>query len=130
MNSRKIVFRETAIIAVGELICCAIMVGVFALLNMFTTVVLLSAVCGCATMIGNYFFMAITVSLAADRAESGSVEQGKKMIRTSSTVRLIVMLAILLIAIKLGANVIGLALPMLFARPILMLSEFFRKKGD
>ena len=130
MDSRKIVFRETAIVAVGELICCGIMVAIFALLDMYSVAVLLSAVCGCFTMIGNYFFMAVTVSLAADRAESGSVEQGKKMIRTSSTIRLIVMLAILLIAIKVGANVLALALPLLFARPILMLSEFFRKKGD
>jgi hypothetical protein len=31
MDSRKIVFRETAVVAVGELICCGIMIGVFAL---------------------------------------------------------------------------------------------------
>ena len=130
MDSRKIVFRETALVAIGELICCGIMVGVFALIDMFSLKVLLSAICGCFTMIGNYFFMAVTVSLAADRAAPGAVEHGKKMIRTSSAVRLIVMLAVLLIAIKLDANVIALALPLLFARPILMLAEFFRKKGD
>ena len=109
MDSRRIVFRETAIIAVGEAICCGIMVGVFALLNSFSMNVLWGA---------------------ADRAEQGNVEQGKKMIRLSSTVRLVVMLVIMLIAIKLGANVIALALPLLFARPVLMLAEFFRKKGD
>ncbi len=130
MDSRKIVFRETAIVAAGELICCGIMVGIFALLDFFSMRVLWSAVCGCLTMIGNYFFMSVSVSLAADRAEKGDPEQGKKMIRLSSTVRLGVMLVILLIAIKLGANVIALALPLLFVRPILMLSEFFRKKGD
>ena len=130
MDSRKIVFRETAIVAAGELICSAIMVVVFALLDFFTINVLWSAVCGSLLTIGNYFFMAVTVSLAADRAETGNVEQGKKMISLSSAVRLAVMLGVLLIAIKLGANVIALALPLLFARPVLMLSEFFRKKGD
>ena len=130
MDSRRIVFRETAIIAVGEAICCGIMVGVFALLNSFSMNVLWGAICGYVTMVGNYFFMSVTVSLAADRAEQGNVEQGKKMIRLSSTVRLVVMLVIMLIAIKLGANLIALALPLLFARPVLMLAEFFRKKGD
>lgn len=130
MDSRKIVFRETAIIAIGEFVGSAIMVGVFALLNLFSMKILWSALCGCITMIGNYFFMAVTVSLAADRAEKGNMEQGKKMIHLSSAVRLVVMLVILLIARKLGANIIALALPLLFARPTLMLSEFFRKKGD
>ena len=36
----------------------------------------------------------------------------------------------LILGIKLGANVIALVLPLAFARPILMLAEFFRKKGD
>ena len=36
----------------------------------------------------------------------------------------------LVVAIKLGANVIALVLPLAFVRPILLLAEFFRKKGD
>ena len=130
MNSRKIVLRETAIIAAGELICSALMVGVFALLGYFEVNVLLGAVAGCFIMVANYFFMAVTVDLAADRAERGEVEQGKKMVQLSSTVRLLVMAAALFLSIKLGANVIALVLPLAFARPILMLAEFFRKKGD
>ena len=130
MNSRKIVLRETAIIAVGELICSALMVGIFALLGHFEMNVLWGAVAGCFIMVANYFFMAVTVDLAADRAERGEVEQGKKMVQLSSTVRLLAMAAALFIGIKLGANVIALALPLAFARPILMLAEFFRKKGD
>ena len=130
MNSRKIVLRETAIIAAGELICSALMVGVFALLGYFEVNVLLGAVAGCFIMVANYFFMAVTVDLAADRAEHGEVEQGKKMVQLSPTIRLLVMAAALFLSIKLGANVIALVLPLAFARPILMLAEFFRKKGD
>ena len=58
MDSRKIVFKETAIIAVGELICSGIMVGVFAALNLFQWNVLWGALAGSAVMIANYFFMA------------------------------------------------------------------------
>lgn len=130
MDSRKIVFRETAIIAVGELICAAIMVCIFAALGYFTMAVLWGALGGCLIMIANYFFMAVTVSLAADRAEAGEVQQAQKMVQLSSTVRLIAMGVALFIGVKLGANVVALALPLVFARPILMLAEFFRKKGD
>ena len=130
MDSRKIVFKETAIIAVGELILSGIMVGVFAALGHFQWNVLWGALAGSAVMIANYFFMAVTVSLAADRAERGEVEQAKKMVQLSSVGRLIAMGLVLFLGIKLGANVIALVLPLAFARPILMLAEFFRKKGD
>ena len=130
MDSRKIVFKETAIIAVGELICSGIMVGVFAALGYFRWNVLWGALAGSAVMIANYFFMAVTVSLAADRAEWGEVEPAKKMVQTSSVFRLLALGLVLFLGIKLGANVIALVLPLAFARPILMLAEFFRKKGD
>jgi len=130
MDSRKIVFKETAIIAVGELILSGIMVGIFAALGHFQWNVLWGALAGSAVMIANYFFMAVTVSLAADRAEQGDVEQAKKMVQLSSVGRLIAMGLVLFLGIKLGANVIALVLPLAFARPILMLAEFFRKKGD
>ena len=130
MDSRKIVFKETAIVAVGELILSGIMVGIFAALGHFQWNVLWGALAGSAVMIANYFFMAVTVSLAADRAERGEVEQAKNMVQMSSVGRLIAMGLALFLGIRLGANVIALVLPLAFARPILMLAEFFRKKGD
>ena len=130
MDSKKIVFKETAIVAVGELICSALMVGIFAALGYFRMNVLWSALAGSAVMISNYFFMAVTVSLAADRAQKGDVQQAQKMVQLSSAVRLLVMGVALFLGIKLGANVVALVLPLVFARPILMLAEFFRKKGD
>lgn len=130
MDSRKIVLQETAVIGIGELICSAIMLGVFAALDKFNMTVLLSALAGSVFMTANYFFMAVTVSLAADKAEAGDVKAGKKMVSLSSTVRLVVLGILLFAGIKLGGNVIALALPLVFARPILMVAEFFRKKGD
>lgn len=130
MDSRKIVMNETAAIAVGEVICSGIMVGVFAALGHFDLTVLWSALAGCGIVIANYFFLAVVVSLAADKAESGEVEQAKKMVQTSSTVRLLCLGITLFLCIRLGANVIALALPLAFMRPILMVAEFFGKKGD
>lgn len=130
MDSRKIVIRETATVAVGELLFCAATVGVFAALGYFNMNVLWGSLTGCLVMILNYFFMAVAVSLAADRAEQGDVETAKKMIQLSSTVRLVVMGVALVVAIKLGANVLALLLPMLYARPIVLVAEFFRKKEN
>lgn len=130
MDSRKIVFKETAIVAAGELICSAVMVGVFTAVGHFEMNVLWGALAGCSIMIINYFFMAMIAILAADRAEKGQTQQAKKMIQLSSVTRLVLMGLALFIGIKLNANVIALVVPLLFVRPTLLVAEFFRKKGD
>ena len=130
MDSRKIVYKETAIIAVGEMILSAAMVLLFAALGYFKMNLLWGALTGCLVTTANYFFMAVTVSLAADRAENSNPKGAQTMIQLSGIVRLIVMGIALVVAIKLGANVVALVLPLAFVRPILLLAEFFRKKGD
>ncbi len=130
MDSRKIVYRETGIIALGEVLLTGVMYGVFALLGKFDLSVLLGGIVGCLVTIGNFFFMAVTATLAADRAENQDVEGGKKLLRASQTYRLLAMAGILLVcAISKKFNLIALVVPLLFVRPILLLSEFFRKKG-
>ena len=130
MDSRKIVFQETAIVIAGELICSAIMVGVFAALGSFQMNVLWGAAAGCGIMTVNYFFMAMIASLAADRAEKGEVQQAKKMVQLSFITRLVLIGIALFVGIRLGANAIALLLPLLFVRPTLLVAEFFRKKGE
>lgn len=130
MDSRKAVMKETLLVTVGVLLCSALMVGVFAALGKFSLNVVLSALAGSLVIILNYFFLAVTVSLASDKAEQGKTEEAKKMIRLSPMVRLVVMAAALFIGIKAGGNVIALVLPLVFLRPVLMVGEFFRKKGD
>ena len=130
MESQKIVYKETAIVALGELICCAVMVGIFAALGYFRMNVLWGALAGAGIMTVNYFFMAVIVSLAADKAQQDQVAQAKRMVKVSSVVRLILMGLLLFAGIRLGANVIALVQPLVFVRPILTVAEFFRKKGD
>ena len=130
MDARKLVIRQTVMITIGELICSAIMVGIFAALGKFSLPVLFGALAGCGVMIVNYFFMAITVNLAADRAEKGQIVQAKKMIQLSSVVRLLLMGGAMVLGVALGANVVAMVLPLAFVRPILMIAEFFGKKGD
>ncbi len=130
MDTRKIVLKETAIVAVGVAVCSAAMVAVFAAFGHFTANVIWGAVAGTLLTVINYFLMSVVVSVAADRAKQGQVKQAKSMIQLSSTVRLGLMAVVLIAGHFLGANLLAMALPLLFQRPVLLLAEFFRKKGD
>lgn len=131
MNSRKIVFHETAIILIGQVICIGIMFGVFALLSKFDRSVVLGGVVGGLLATLNFFFMAICVDLAADKAEKQDVKGGQALARISYFVRLIVLFVVLYACLKSGYfNIFALLLPLLFVRPTLTIAEFFRKSGE
>lgn len=131
MESRKIVFQETAIVAIGELLCCAIMVGVFALLSKFDMSVLLGALFGWALTVGNFFFMAIGTSLAADKAAAQDVKGGKAVLKLSQAVRYVALIVLLFALLKSRlCQPLPLLLPLVFVRPVLTFGEFFRKSGD
>lgn len=131
MDSRKIVWQETAIVALGVAVCTAAMLGVYALLQLFSMKVLLGGALGSLLSIGNFFFMAVGTSLAADRAENQDVKGGQAVIRNSMMIRYLVLFVLLFAAGKSGYfEPIALVLPLVFVRPVLTVSEFFRKSGD
>lgn len=130
MDSRKTIIKDTAILLLGELIGSCLLVGVFAAFGAFSWTVVISALVGSIVITANYFLMAVVLTVAADRAAAGELKRSQQMTQLSSTLRLVGMGVVLLAAIKLGANAIALALPLLFMRPVLMLVEFFGKKGD
>ena len=131
MDSRKLVFKETAVVAVGECLASAIMVGIFALLGRFDKSVVLGAAFGALIAVANFFFMAMGVMLAADKAAAQDVKGGKGMAQGSYLLRFALMFLILFALGKSGiCNIFALVLPLLFVRPILYIGEFFRKSGD
>ena len=131
MESRKYVIRETLRVALGVAVCVAAMIGVFALLGQFSREVVLGGIVGGLVAVGNFFFMAVGVTLAADKAEEQDVRGGKAMVSSSYTIRLSVMAVVLFAAAKSGyCNVFALVIPLLFVRPVLTVGEFFRKSGD
>ena len=129
MDSQKLVYKETAIVAIGQLICVALMFGVYALLGFFSTKVLLGGIVGAVAALANFFFMAVVVSLAADKAQQQDVEGGQKLIKGIYPVRLLLLAVILFACAKSGYfDVPALVLPLIFVRPTLTIAEFFRKK--
>lgn len=130
MDSKKIVWRETGIVAAGVLLCTALMIGVFAMLGKFDFSVVLGGAVGALLAIGNFFFMAVGVTLAADKAEKQEVNAGKLLARNSYLIRLLVLAVLLFACAKSGVfNLFALVLPLIFVRPTLTIAEFFRKTG-
>lgn len=129
-ESRKLVLKETALIAAGEAICVALMCGVYALIGKFALSVLLGGLVGLLVATGNFFGLAVVATLAADKAEAGDPASGQKLMKSSYPIRLLVMAGILILCAKSGVfDVLALVLPLVFVRPILTIAEFFRKKG-
>lgn len=128
IDSRKFILRKTAFIALGQTLCVAGMIGIFALLGYYDRSVLLGGILGGVIAIGNFFVMAVCADLAADRAEKGNVQSGQALIKFSYFGRIAVIALLLFALVKSGlCHVISAVVPLIFNRPILTLSEFFRK---
>ena len=129
-DSKKIVWTQTAKIAIGEAICVALMYGVYVLLQKMTSAVILGGLVGAVLATGNFFFMAVIATLAADKAEQQDVAGGQKLMKSSYPIRILVLALLLFLCGKSGYfDILAMALPLLFVRPIITLGEFFRKRG-
>lgn len=131
MDVRKFVLRETGIIAVGQCICVAVMLVVFALLGKFDGTVLFGGIVGGILSVLNFFFMAIAADEAADKAAEQDIKGGKAKIRSSYLMRMLLIFVILFAFVKSGlCNPFAMVIPFIFVRPIITVSEFFRKSGE
>ena len=131
MESKNYVWKQTAALALGQAVCVAAMVGIFALLGCFDYTVVLGGLMGGIVATLNFLFMAIGISLAADKATEQDVKGGKSLVTGSYMLRLIIMFVVLFACAKSGHfPVIALVAPLVFVRPILTVAEFFKKKGS
>lgn len=130
MDIRKFILRQTGILAIGEVICTGAMMGIFALLGSFDHTVIIGGAVGILLALINFFFMALSANSAADKAQQQNVKGGKATVQSSFLLRLLVIFVVLFAFAKSGiADTIAMVLPLAFVRPILSVSEFFRKPG-
>ena len=101
-DSRKLVLKETAIVALGEAICVALMCGVYALLGKFDLSVVLGGLVGFLVAAGNFFSLAVVATIAADKAEAGDPASGQKLMKSSYPIRLLAMAGVLILCAKSG----------------------------
>ncbi|MBR5023133.1 MAG: ATP synthase subunit I [Oscillospiraceae bacterium] len=132
MDVRKELLRQTGVVALGEALGVAAMIGIFVLLGKFDISVLWGGIVGGLVAIANFFVMAIGVNIAADKAQNQDVKGGQAAIKGSYLLRMILMVVVLVAFAKSGiCNVIALVVPLVFVRFTLTLWEFFRRKpGD
>ena len=75
--------------------------------------------------------MAVAAEAAADKAMNDDVKGGKAILKTSQNLRLVGLFALVFLLAKTGVcDPIAMVVPLVLARPILMVVEFFRKAGD
>lgn len=131
MTTKNTAFRETAPVALGQLLCTAVMIGIFALAGKYQLSVLLGGLVGALIATANFFIMSFVANLAADKAEAQDVAGGQKMIQLSYMGRMLGMFLVLILCAKSGYfHVLALVLPLAFTRPILTIAEIFKKKGE
>ena len=131
MSTRNPVYRETAAIAIGEVLCVGLMLGIYALAGRLDRSVVLGGMLGGLQSRCKFFLMAVGASRAADRAAPPNVAGGTALVRMSFLLRYLVLFLILFAAAKSKRfDLLALVLPLVFVRPILMLGEFFRKSGE
>ena len=131
MDSRKLVFKETAVVLIGQAICVAAMIGICVLLGIYSQAVLLGGIFGGILAVLNFFFMAISTMMAADKAEQQNVKGGQLTVQLSFLLRMGLLFIILFALIKSGlCDSLAVVLPLVFTRPILFVGEFFRKSGE
>jgi len=132
MDARKEVLRQTGIVALGEALGVAAMIGIFALLGKLDMGVLWGGIVGGSVAVANFLIMAIGVNIAADKAQNQNIKGGQATIRSSYLLRMVLMVIVLVAFAKSGiCNVIALVIPLVFVRFTLTVWEFFRRKpGD
>lgn len=130
MDNRKYILSQGLIVLIGELVLSALMVGVFAILGYFDLSVVLGAAAGSAIATVNHLVLVLGVLAASSKAEQQDVKGGQMLVQMSYMGRLIGLFLILVLCAKSGVfNLIALALPLVFTRPVLTIAEYLTKKG-
>lgn len=145
---------EALIILVGEAVVALITAGVFFLLDILGTgikldyTVWLGLLLGSVVTVANFLILAITVNRAVNKAlekrppgemtdeeAAAFAEENRASVQLAAAgtyiLRTLLMLGALVGAFLLGGvfNVVATLVPLIMYRPIIFVSEFFRKKG-
>ena len=131
MNCKNTAFRETRTVLIGQVICTAVMIAVFAFVGKYQLSVLMGGIAGALIATGNFFLLSFFANRAADLAEAQDVVGGQKLIQLSYMGRMLGMFLVLIVLGKSGYfHALSLVLPLAFTRPILTIAEIFKKKGE
>ncbi len=123
----RITLRAQLPVFIVQLLLCAAMVGVFAILGKLTQQVIFGALLGAATSLLNYFVMILSL-LRAEKSDSPEKAQLKA--RGNYILRMLVLIVILVVALKFGPfDPLATLLPLILMRIALFVGSLMLKKG-
>lgn len=129
-NKTAQTFRDVFPVMLGELLLTGIMLAVYALIGRFSLKVLWSAALGAGAVLLNFTVMILALLQAEKR---GSPEKGQLYVRATYALRLVLLAAVLILALKSKVfDPLATVLPLCFQPIAVWLFELFRKmkKGE
>ena len=129
-NKTAQTFRDVFPVMLGELLLTGLMLAVYALIGRFSLKVLWSAGLGAGAVLLNFTVMILALLQAEKR---GSPEKGQLYVRSTYALRLVLLAAVLILALKSKVfDPLATALPLCFQPIAVWLFELFRKmkKGE
>lgn len=121
-------FRDILPVMFGELLLTGMMLGVYALIGKFSAKVLWGALLGAGTVLLNFAVMIFALLRAEKR---GSPEKGQLYVKATYALRMLLLAAVLILALKTKVfDPLATALPLCFQPIAVWLYELFRKKGE
>lgn len=105
-------------LTITELVCSSLMVGVFALLGKYTPQVAVGAAVGSVLAVANFAALSISIEKSVEVFDQKENPAGAKMsVQLSSSVRLLVIAAVVFVLLKAGVGEpVSMILPLLFTR--------------
>ncbi len=129
-NKTAQTFRDVFPVMLGELLLTGAMLAVYALIGRFSLKVLWSAALGAGAVLLNFTVMILALLQAEKR---GSPEKGQLYVRATYALRLLLLAAVLILALRSKVfDPLATALPLCFQPIAVWLFELFRKmkKGE
>lgn len=129
-NKTAQTFRDVFPVILGELLLTGVMLAVYALVGRFSLKVLWSAALGAGAVLLNFTVMILALLQAEKR---GSPEKGQLYVRATYALRLLLLAAVLILALRSKVfDPLATALPLCFQPIAVWLFELFRKmkKGE
>lgn len=105
-------------LTITEQVCSSLMVGVFALLGKYTPQVAVGAIVGSVLAVANFAVLSIGVEKSVEAFDREGNPAGAKLaVQLSSSVRLLVIAAVVFVLLKAGVGEpVSMILPLLFTR--------------
>lgn len=121
-------FRDILPVMLGELLLTGMMLGIYALIGRFSAKVLWGALLGAGAVLLNFSVMIFALLKAEKR---GSPEKGQLYVKATYALRMLLLAAVLIVALKTKVfDPLATALPLCFQPIAVWLFELFRKKGE